>query len=132
MTHLPDSRVHPRTEGSLLRTARRFHGILQTSEDENSRRGNTTRENAAWIEDDGIEEAFLLLSRAARTLGLGAPASGTIRRQPGNKELLKDIGDGSFTEPYQCGCEDEARSVAIVRRIIKIGDSPGGKISADI
>ena len=111
---------------------RRFHGVLRTTENGNSLRASTTGENAVWIEGDGIGKVLPLLPQATRTLGLGAPASGTIRRQPGNKELLKDIGNGSFTQPYQCGCEDEARSVAIVRRIIKIGDSPGGKISADI
>jgi len=64
-------------------------------------------------------------------LGLGWGASREIRCQLRDNKFLKDIGYSRFPNPDQCGREHQSDSVAIVRWIVEIRDSPGGEISED-
>jgi len=47
-------------------------------------------------------------------------------------KLLEDTGDGTFTEPGQRGSEHQARSIAIARWVIEIGDPSCSKAPENI
>src|SRR5215469_1613513 len=64
-------------------------------------------------------------------LGLGPRARRKVWRQLWDDKLLKDIGHGRFPNPDQGVREYYPRSVSIIRGIVQIGDSSGGKIPDD-
>src|SRR5580704_4166099 len=75
--------------------------------------------------------------RSGRSSIREAPDSGVVgvvlgfRGQVADEEFLQQVGDGGFADSDQCVVYGQSQAVAILGRIVKVGNTAGSHASQD-